>query len=221
MLSQENELAFYKSIVDESPAMIGIQQMDHLTDPSTNHNHWLNRRALDFIGYSREEIDMAGHSFFDLTMHPDDLNIIGRALGKVISGESDQYGGVYRLKPKGHDYRWVIGMIRIFQSRKGVPWRFLNVSLEIEHLKDTQEQIIALTRENQHLRNQIKIGKLSQREKQVIGMITNGLTDKEIARNLFISPLTAKTHRNNIHQKLGLKNNAALVRFAIEHNIII
>lgn len=212
----DEELAFYRNIVEESPALIGIQQMDDLSDPATNHNFWFNRRAMEFIGYSREEIDRAGHMFFDLTMHPDDVQMIGKALAKVITGESDQYGGVYRLKPKDGEFRWVIGVIRVFQTRDGMPWRFLNFSFEMDSLKDTQEQIIALTRENQELRSRIRLNALSKRERQIVGMIAAGHTDREIAGKLFISPTTAKTHRNNIHRKLGLKNNAALVRFAFE-----
>ncbi len=61
---------------------------------------------------------------------------------------------------------------------------------------------------------------LTRREKQIIKHIAEGLTNTEIAEILFISKATAETHRKNILSKLGLKNTAALVRFASENGLI-
>lgn len=57
---------------------------------------------------------------------------------------------------------------------------------------------------------------LSGRERQVLGLIAEGLTGKEIAERLFLSPNTVERHRTNIMNKLGLRNRAELIRFAIE-----
>lgn len=62
---------------------------------------------------------------------------------------------------------------------------------------------------------------LTKREKEILGLIAQGLTDKEIAEKVFLSPLTATTHRKNILSKLGLKNKVELTRFALEHKLII
>jgi DNA-binding NarL/FixJ family response regulator len=61
---------------------------------------------------------------------------------------------------------------------------------------------------------------LTKREKEILALIAKGLTDKEIAEKVFLSPLTIITHRKNILSKLGLKNKVELTRFAIEHNIL-
>ena len=53
---------------------------------------------------------------------------------------------------------------------------------------------------------------LSPREKEVLRMMFDGLTNKEIAQNLFISYETVKTHRKNILHKTGSKNTAALTK---------
>lgn len=62
--------------------------------------------------------------------------------------------------------------------------------------------------------------RLTKREKEILVLIASGLTDKEIAEKVFLSPLTIITHRKNILSKLGLKNKVELTRFAIEHNLI-
>ena len=53
---------------------------------------------------------------------------------------------------------------------------------------------------------------LSRREKEVLHLIFDGLTNKEIASRLFISFETVKSHRKNILQKTGSKNTAALTK---------
>lgn len=56
---------------------------------------------------------------------------------------------------------------------------------------------------------------LTPRELEVIGLIVDECTTKEIAAKLYISPCTAETHRLNIIHKLGVKNTAGIVREAI------
>ena len=61
---------------------------------------------------------------------------------------------------------------------------------------------------------------LSEREIEIIKLIANGLTNKEVAEQLFISPKTVDSHRTNIMRKLGVHNVAGLVRFAFQHQLI-
>ncbi len=58
---------------------------------------------------------------------------------------------------------------------------------------------------------------LSPTERQVLKLIAEYKTSKEIAAALGISPLTVKTHRQNICLKLGLQGNHGLMKFALEH----
>ncbi|MEQ9298758.1 MAG: response regulator transcription factor [Cyclobacteriaceae bacterium] len=64
-----------------------------------------------------------------------------------------------------------------------------------------------------------KIDNLSEREVQVLKLISNGIPNKEIGDKLFISPKTVEAHRNNILKKLHLKSTADLVKFSIVKNI--
>lgn len=61
---------------------------------------------------------------------------------------------------------------------------------------------------------------LSGREKEVLALIAEGLTNPEIATKLFLSSSTIDSHRKNLLAKLNVKNTASLVRFAIEHKLI-
>lgn len=61
---------------------------------------------------------------------------------------------------------------------------------------------------------------LSERERDVLKLLANGKSQKEIAEELFISIHTVVTHRKNISNKLGIKSTAALVIYAVANHII-
>ncbi|MCH5218152.1 MAG: helix-turn-helix transcriptional regulator [Muribaculaceae bacterium] len=61
---------------------------------------------------------------------------------------------------------------------------------------------------------------ISEREKDIIRCVASGKSNKEIAKELFISPHTVATHRRNINAKLGIHSSAGLTIYAIIHNII-
>lgn len=62
--------------------------------------------------------------------------------------------------------------------------------------------------------------KLSSREVEIIQLVAEGMSNKEIADRLFLSVHTVTTHRKNIMSKLGVNNTAGLVMFAIRENLI-
>ena len=64
-----------------------------------------------------------------------------------------------------------------------------------------------------------KIASLTEREREVLQLIAEGYTNKEVAINLSISLKTALAHRNNIMQKLGIHRQADLIRYALKEGI--
>jgi len=61
---------------------------------------------------------------------------------------------------------------------------------------------------------------LSRREKEVLRLIANEYTSQEIADKLFLSLRTVETHRLNLLLKLGMKNTAGLVKYAVQMGIV-
>jgi PAS domain S-box-containing protein len=214
--SKDEELQFLRELLHAIPALINVNQVDKLNDPASNYNLWSNQKVYDFTGYSREEISEMGFNFFLETMHPDDMELISDSLSKFTMSNSTIHGGIMRLKPKNGDYHWFIGNMAVMEMKDGRPWRVIVSVMNMEQMKDTQTQIIQLIKENLKLKNQIRIQSLTKREIQIVKLIANGQTDREIAADLSISPATAKTHRHNIIQKLNLKNKAAIAQFAAE-----
>ena len=61
---------------------------------------------------------------------------------------------------------------------------------------------------------------ITRREKEILALIAEGLTNPEIANKLFVSSSTVDSHRKNLLAKLNVKNTAALVKFAMDHQLI-
>mmetsp|Transcript_14520 Transcript_14520/g.16887 ORF Transcript_14520/g.16887 Transcript_14520/m.16887 type:complete len:176 (-) Transcript_14520:180-707(-) len=61
---------------------------------------------------------------------------------------------------------------------------------------------------------------ISKRESEIITLIAEGNTNTQIADQLFLSSHTINTHRKNIMSKLGVKNTAGIVMYAVKTNLI-
>lgn len=60
---------------------------------------------------------------------------------------------------------------------------------------------------------------LTPRERDILGLIGSGRSNKEMAEALGITPATAETHRKNLKRKLGIATTAGLIRYALDHGI--
>ncbi len=61
---------------------------------------------------------------------------------------------------------------------------------------------------------------LTRREIEIMGYIGQVLSNKDIAKKLYISDQTVSVHRKNIMRKLGVNNTASLIKIAFEHNLV-
>ncbi|MCJ7467748.1 MAG: response regulator transcription factor [Maribacter sp.] len=69
-------------------------------------------------------------------------------------------------------------------------------------------------------RTSVPFAVLTKREKEILKLISDGLTNVEIAEMLFLGTATVDTHRKNLLLKMGAKNSAMMVKLAIEHNLL-
>ncbi|QTD37590.1 response regulator transcription factor [Polaribacter batillariae] len=74
---------------------------------------------------------------------------------------------------------------------------------------------------NSYINDNVTVGKtdkivLSNREKEILHLIANGKTSKEIAAELFLAKTTIDTHRKNMIRKLNLSSGSELVKYAVD-----
>ena len=84
-----------------------------------------------------------------------------------------------------------------------------------------QEDVLKELENYSNIQKEVSSVHITNREKQLIGLIEKDLSNKEIAEALCISPLTVETHRKNIFRKTGATNALSLVKWAYEHKILI
>lgn len=96
--------------------------------------------------------------------------------------------------------------------------------------KETERELHLIQTELQNKEEELRLLKekngiktkeiLSKREFEILCFIALGRTSKEIADELFLSPATVATYRSRVLEKLDLKSNVELARYAIENNLL-
>jgi DNA-binding NarL/FixJ family response regulator len=117
----------------------------------------------------------------------------------------------YRLMRHDGEYRWVVGAGVPRFEPEGVFAGYIGSCVDVHDLKTAT--LPAVERPAEAL-------PLTDREKQVLVLIADGNSTKEVAAHLGISYKTADSHRSKIMEKLGVHETATLVRYAIRHNLI-
>jgi len=84
----------------------------------------------------------------------------------------------------------------------------------------SQELLHHVIQKIKHRESETKSANLSKREKEILLKICEGLSNQEIAENLFISKRTVDKHRANLLGKTNSKNTASLILFAIKNKLI-
>lgn len=100
---------------------------------------------------------------------------------------------------------------------------FSAIDTVLNHKYYVPEEMISILHAYEKKINDVKKGYdkvqehiLSSREIEILKLIMEGMTNAEIANKIYLSVRTVDTHRKNILAKLGLKNTAALVKYAME-----
>jgi DNA-binding NarL/FixJ family response regulator len=120
-----------------------------------------------------------------------------RAIGQVLTA-----GALgYVLKNAGHDE--IVMAVRTVAAGRRFLCSELGLAMLDKVLMGTTEPAAKPT------------GGLSAREQEVLHLVADGLTTAQIAEKLYTSPRTVETHRQNIMEKTGTKNTAALVKAAM------
>jgi DNA-binding NarL/FixJ family response regulator len=89
--------------------------------------------------------------------------------------------------------------------------------------KDISDTIMysVMNRRSEKPDERAKINELTKREKEILKLVVEGLTNKEIADSLNISIRTVDSHKNNMMNKLELKSTVELVKFAIKYKLAV
>lgn len=100
-------------------------------------------------------------------------------------------------------------------------WRDYILSIVQEEAPMPKELAMKILAEMNHTqRKESQVNPLSQREKEVLKLVSEGLSNKDIARKLSISEHTVKNHLKKIMHKLHLENRVQLTKYAYQKGLV-
>ncbi|MGE0590243.1 MAG: response regulator [Cyclobacteriaceae bacterium] len=120
--------------------------------------------------------------------------------------------GIDGYLPKDVEKATLIEAIRVVSKGE----KYFNEAITNLVFEDFYNREVSARQTKQHF----QLTDLSKREMEVLQLVASGKSDKEVAEQLFISTKTVNTHKMHILDKLGLKNTAELVKYAIKHELI-
>lgn len=181
---------------------------------------WANRYFLTEFGFTKNCLKKVSFEcLFDLLDKSSKLNLIN-TLKYFRDNKSEVNTALFKIKTPKNKWVWLLSRNAVYKKNAdGSNRNIISYATEISS-DDVKNQLEKLIKEEVDLRNLELAQLLSSREKDILQLIVNGYTDKEISVVLNLSIHTTKTHRKKIIHKFNLKNTASLVKFAIENGLV-
>jgi len=208
-----------KSIEKSLPAMIIVHD---IRDSSVVY---MSEMALRGLGVTLQELLAMGMEYHEKFFNPEDAkDYVPKILGLLERNNDDEIVSFFqqvRQMPK-MEWAWFLSSIKILlRDNENKPVLTLTTSIPLDaqhHIAAKSQRILD---ENNFLRRNLHIfSKLSVREKEVLRLLALGHSSHEISEILFISDMTATTHRRNIKEKLQAKSQYDYIRFAHAFDLI-
>ncbi len=210
-----------EAVNDSAISIFDLNKKEHI---------YISDNFSKMLDYDLEEMKRQGNDFFDSKVHPDDflnnlkngIELIKFSYSVPIKHRRDyKLLSEYRIKNGKGDYIRIIEQQQILElDKKGNFWVALS-TVDISPNQDLNEGVKARifnfrTKEFVHFPFQSQRkedDKLSKREKQILGLIKDGMLSKEIAEKLYISVHTVNTHRQRILEKLKVSNSIEAIQY--------
>jgi DNA-binding CsgD family transcriptional regulator len=112
----------------------------------------------------------------------------------------------HRVRRADGEYRWLLARAVPWRDEGGKIVKWYGAVVDIEEKKRALQEVRRLA--------------LSPREREVLRLVAEGRTSKEIAAIVGVKPSSIDTYRSRIMVKLGVDSVPCLVRFAIRHGVI-
>jgi len=210
--SLEEEVNELESIWKQVPATVYINSCFEVI------NIWNNEQMAPMLGFTNEEFEQ-NPQLIQSVLHQEDLESVYWASIDFLKDPNNFDRGfyiIYRGKHKNGDYHWFYGITTAFDLQDAeTAANGISFSVDITEEIKKDKKLEQVLEDNQALTYQIQIASLSNREKEILQLITEGLTSKEMAQKLYRSLKTIEKHRSNIFKKLDCANAAEAMRIAM------
>lgn len=234
--AQRRKLQESRDLLDM--ALAGGELGAWATDLTTGASRF-DERYLAMLGLRPGELAPTMQAWL-ARIHPDDRAAVDEAVAAHLRGETRVCETEHRLRHKDGHWIWVLARGKVMRDADGQPMRAVGTHLDITDRKRAASEGAQLLQKIEALLGGLVqhrvadadgraaaatadrppgAAALSARQREVLDLLARGLTAAEIATRLGISPETANTHRRDLMRRLGLRNKAELIRYALEQDM--
>jgi DNA-binding NarL/FixJ family response regulator len=204
----------HQLIIDGILLILKDQKDIQIIDYSTSGDLILKRGSVETADLALVDIEMPEMDGFALTEKFLKINPSIKILVLTMHKEQSLMKKMIELGASGYvlknsDRDVLLSAIKQVSSGRKVFDSELLISMMDGEKKILHKKISSLSDET-----------LTSREKEILIHLAQGLSSKDIAEKMFISPRTVDTHRTNIMNKLDIHNVAGLIRYAFQSGII-
>ncbi|MGZ5282787.1 MAG: response regulator transcription factor [Bacteroidia bacterium] len=188
---------------------------------------YMSPKGLKQLGIALDELKkMTALEYHDTYFNAEDAKGYVPKILDLVSrnddGESLSYFQQVKPRPDAKDFVWHMSTTKILmRDDENKPLLIITTSYPIDPVHELTQKVSRLLDQNNFLRKNYQLfARLSQRENQVLRLMTLGRSSVEIAGELFISVATVETHRRNIRQKLKAGTSYELTQYAQAFDLI-
>ncbi|MBK0401681.1 helix-turn-helix transcriptional regulator [Adhaeribacter sp. BT258] len=189
-------------------------------------NDYMNHAGCSVLRHTSEQLNLLGEKYFTEFFEPGEIKQIFKMATELIqSGDGSRVNSFYqRVRPDQHSpYEWYHMTTKLITDKNtpGAFQKMIMVGNRVNDMTAVVNKMNRLLEENLFAsKNYHLLARLTKREKEILAQLALGLKNKDIAEQNFISEATVEQHRKNIKHKLGVKNLAELIRFALAYDLI-
>jgi DNA-binding CsgD family transcriptional regulator len=149
-------------------------------------------------GLVADDAEFEAHFAESLALHPDDEDVFGKARTRLAYGER-----LRRARRRVEAREQLRQALETFETLGAAPWA------------ERARAELRASGETARKRDPSTLAQLTPQELQVARLVAQGLSNKEVAAQLFLSPRTIDAHLRNIFAKLGITSRVQLVRLPL------
>jgi DNA-binding CsgD family transcriptional regulator len=199
------------SLEEISDIIPGILHVNSLQDFAIL---FLNKYGEKRFGLSQDEIIAKGSKFIEEIFEPGTIDYFSKPLIQMIQ-EDDRSRVIsffQKVKPYGSSkFEWLLTTSKFLSDGN----ESISISQGLSEMHGPISAISKVLDDNLYIRkNMQRFGSLTKREKQILKLVALGYSTNQVAKELFLSPQTVKTHRKNISKKLNLERTIDWEYFA-------
>ncbi|WP_130735035.1 response regulator transcription factor [Flavobacterium sp. J27] len=215
---QKNIILAIHKVSDAIPGVITIN------DVATQKVVYMSKRGLDILKVTLDELDALGTAYYYKYFNEEEVNKNYPDYLHFLE-QNDVTKTLTYFQQVRKDIQepwiWYLSVTKIILQENGLPSLTLTLTQPVNELSSVVNRLDKLMEEHLFLKESLhKFSLISEREKQVLKLLALGKTNDEIAKMLFISINTAKTHRKKIKEKLNAYTTIELHKYASAFRLI-